>query len=88
MSNYILTTTDNPWDPTSHFDEWWAWDVGHGYGTCSYLARVVCTSSDLPDSTNSVILDDAIDEIVKKDLIALITDGKVHYKKLPAEPVT
>ena len=83
MSNYVLSTSDNPWNPATNFDDWYAWDIGHGYGTCSYLDRVSFTSLDLPDSANDDIIIDAIDDIVKKDLIALITDGTVHYVKVP-----
>ena len=83
MSNYILSTTDNPWNPSTNFNEWYAWDISHGYGTCSYLARVAYTSSDLPDSTNDAIIEEAMDVIVKNDLIALVTDGMVHYMKIP-----
>lgn len=85
MNNVALTTTDNPWNPTTNFDEWYAWDTAKGYGTCEYLARVAFVSSDLPDSANDVIINDAIDEIVRKDLIALVTDGKVHYRKVDYE---
>ena len=86
MNNYVLSTSDNPWNPSTNFDEWYAWDTGHGYGTCSYLDRVSYTSADLPDSTNDAIIADAIDEIVKRDLIALVTDGQVHYVKVPIPP--
>lgn len=82
MNNVMLTTTDNPWNPVTNFDEWYAWDTAKGYGTCEYLARVAFVSLDLPDSANDVIIDDAIDEIVRKDLIALVTDGEVHYAKV------
>ena len=82
MSNYILSTTDNPWNPYTDFDAWYAWDVSHGYCTCSYLDRVSNTSPDLPDATNDAIIAEAMDDIVKLDLIALVTDGRVHYKKV------
>ena len=82
MNNVALTTTDNPWNPITNFDEWYDWDASKGYGTCEYLARVAFVSLDLPDSANDVIINEAIDEIVRKDLIALVTDGGVHYKKV------
>ena len=85
MNNVALTTTDNPWSPITNFDEWYAWDISKGYGTCEYLARVAFISSDLPESANDIIINEAIDDIVRKDLIALVTDGKVHYRKVDYE---
>ena len=82
MNNVALTTTDNPWNPITNFDEWYAWDTAKGYGTCEYLARVAFVSSDLPDSANDVIINEAIEDIVRRDLIALVTDGSIHYKKV------
>ena len=82
MNDMMLTTTDNPWNPNTHFKEWYAWDTAKGYGTCEYLARIARVSSELPDPVNDAIIDDAIDEIVKRDLIALVTDGEVHYRRI------
>ena len=35
----MLTTIDNPYNPYTHWDEWFAYDMSHGYNTCGYLAR-------------------------------------------------
>lgn len=35
-----LTTFDNPFDPFERFSDWFLFDVGKGYNTCSYLARI------------------------------------------------
>ncbi len=43
----MLTTLDNPFDPFSQFDEWYAWDERAGYHTTSFLARIVKTSDDI-----------------------------------------
>ena len=86
MSNLCLTTTDNPWNPATQFREWLAWDNMKGYGTCEYLARVTFTSPDLPDSVNDRIIDESIEDIVNRDLIALVTEGRVHYKKIEYTP--
>lgn len=42
MSNdCMLTTTDNPWDPCTQFDEWFQFDEVIGaHHTCGYLALV------------------------------------------------
>lgn len=64
----MLTTIDNPFDPFTEFDQWYDYDVRHGYNSCSYLARVSSTSYSLPDSINSEEIERAIDEIVELNI--------------------
>ena len=61
---YMLTTKDNPYSPFTHYDEWNAWDVSHGYNTSAYLARISKDSSDLSPAQSQTAVNDAIDEIV------------------------
>ena len=68
MSERMLTTSDNPYDPFTQFDEWYAFDVQKGYNTCAYLARIANTSDELSDTDNDLELDSAIDEILKFNL--------------------
>lgn len=63
----MLTTVDNPWNPFTHFDEWYAHDISHGHHTCSLLARFARTSNDLSDADNRIAMNSAIDEILKYD---------------------
>lgn len=67
MDKHRLTTSDNPWDPNTDFDEWNAWDQAAGYNTNSYLARVARTSSELSTQLNAQAIEDAIDEIVSEN---------------------
>ena len=60
----MLTTIDNPYDPFTQYEEWNAFDMGKGYNTNSYLARVTTTSNDLSEADEALAIDDAIDEIV------------------------
>lgn len=60
----MLTTIDNPYNPFTHFDEWFAYDEAKGYYTCSYLARFAYTSSDLSDLDQQQAIEKAMDEIV------------------------
>lgn len=60
-----ITTSDNPYDPETQFDEWYAFDEGKGYHTCSYLARIARTSEALSDYDNMLAIESAIDEIVR-----------------------
>ena len=63
-----LTTFDNPFDPFERFSDWFLFDVGKGYNTCSYLARIAKTSEQFSDEENEQEIERAIDEIIKHDL--------------------
>lgn len=70
-----ITTVDNPFDVFTKFDEWNAWDLEHGYGTCAYLARVVRSSDELSIADQDLALEYGIDEIIREDVLGL-------YKKV------
>lgn len=67
MSNYLLSTKDNPYNPHTHWDEWWAWDFPR-YDTLGLLGRVTRTSDELPWNLEDQAIDDAINEIVEQNL--------------------
>ena len=68
MSNKArITTTDNPYDPQSEFQQWFLFDVNNGYNTCAYLSRIAQTSDQLSDEENAIETERAIDEIIKYD---------------------
>ena len=75
MAGYLLTTIDNPFDPSTDFDSWYAYDTAAGYHTLSYLARVVKSSDELSIADQEQLVDDAIDEIVSENILGL-------YKKV------
>jgi hypothetical protein len=66
---FMLTTMDNPWNPWTHWDEWLAFDHSMGYDTPSLLARVSGFSFDLSDTDQDLVVQEAIDEIVKRDFL-------------------
>lgn len=68
MDEYMLTTIDNPYDPFTHYDEWYAWDQSHGYDSPGLLGRVVRSSDDLSEAEQSFAIQQAIDEIVKENV--------------------
>ena len=68
MSDAMLTTSDNPYNPFTQWDEWYAWDVMAGYHTCAYLARIANTSDSLSDEENELEIDRAMDEIIQYNL--------------------
>ena len=67
-NNFMLTTIDNPWNPFTNWDEWFAWDRQAGYDTPGYLARIARTSFDLSDADQEQVISDAINEIVKLNI--------------------
>ena len=71
----MLTTTDNPFDPFTQFEDWYGFDEQKGYHTSSYLARIARISPDLSPKDCDEEMERAIDEILKYNLT-----GK--YKKV------
>lgn len=65
---YALTTVDNPFDPFTEFNAWYAYDTSHGYHSASLLARVARSSDDLSDADQHVAVQEAIDEIVRENV--------------------
>ena len=70
-NDYMLTTTDNPYNPFTQFEEWLAFDEEMGYNTNGYLARIAKTSINLPDYVNDKAIQDAMDEIVSLNLLGV-----------------
>lgn len=64
----MLTTTDNPYDPFTQYDDWYGFDESKGYHTCAYLARVARTSNELSEADYNAAIDEAIDDILKHDV--------------------
>lgn len=62
--NYALTTSDNPWNPFTHYDEWDNFDQARGYNTAALLARVANTSDELSDADQLIAMDEAMTEIL------------------------
>lgn len=65
---HMLTTVDNPFNPFTHFDEWYRYDEEAGYHSTSFLARIVKTSDELSDVDQSLAIEQAIDEIVRENV--------------------
>jgi hypothetical protein len=78
MAEHMLTTVDNPFNPFTHFDEWYTWDEAAGYRTTSFLARIVSTSDDLSEADESLAIEEAINEIVEENVLGL-------YRKIEAD---
>ena len=71
MTESMLTTYDNPWDPFTEWAPWYSFDEAHGYATSGLLARIVVSSTDLPENLQQEAIDAAIDEILKEDVLGI-----------------
>lgn len=71
MKCFAITTKDNPYDPFTQFDDWYAFDELHGYHSCAYLGRVAKTSDQLSDADQMMAIEFAIDDIVKFDPLGI-----------------
>ena len=80
MIEYRLTTIDNPYDPFDQFNEWFLYDVTHGYNTCGLLDRISNTSPNDTDDINDERIKLAMDEIIANDFTGL-------YKRVYRESV-
>ena len=81
---YMLTTVDNPYDPFTQWDEWFAWDQTAGYHTPGLLARVARLSDDLAEADVNRAIQQAIDEIVKENVLGVfkkVKEGEVPFPK-------
>lgn len=67
----MLTTIDNPYSPFDDFDQWFLFDVEHGYNTCSYIDRVANIEEDMSDEEVMIETERAIDSIVKVDFLGI-----------------
>jgi hypothetical protein len=79
---YALTTTDNPFDPFTQFDQWFAYDTTKGYHSAELLARLARSSDDLSDADQHVAIQEAIDEIVTENISGM--HKKVLRKDFPS----
>ena len=71
----MITTTDNPYNPQTDFQQWYLYDVNNGYNTCAYLGRIVKDSEELSDEEKEEENERANDEIIKYDFMNV-------YKKI------
>ena len=78
MKVSMLTTIDNPYDPFTQFDEWFAFDSQKGYNSCDYLAKLVYSSSELSALDQNNAIESAIDKIVKLNVLGI-------YRKVTKE---
>lgn len=80
----MLTTVDNPFDPFTQYDEWYAFDANMGYHTPGLLARIAVVSLELSELDQHTAIERAINEIVEENVYGI---HKKVTKEIPELPV-
>lgn len=68
MTQSMLTTIDNPFDPFTQYDEWLAFDQDQNHYSNELLARITKTSDNLSPQDEDLAIEIAIEEIVKENV--------------------
>lgn len=71
MTELMVTTEDNPYDPFDEFDSWQRFDEENNYFTMNYIARIANTSHELTRAQMNTALNDAMKEIVELDSLGV-----------------
>ena len=69
ITECLLTTIDNPFNPFEDFDEWFNFDVEKGYYSCSKLARIAEITPEMTEKEINEEMERAIDVIIKNDFL-------------------
>jgi hypothetical protein len=64
MSDYLLSTVDNKFNPYEDWEGWFNWDSQAGYNSLGLLARVIRTSPELSEADQHLAYEQAVEEIV------------------------
>lgn len=76
MVVHMVSTVDNPFNPWTQFDEWYAWDEAHGYCSCGLLERISRSSNELAPVDIHNAIQHAIDEITTENVSGMHTKVK------------
>ena len=82
MADVMLSTFDNPYDPFTQYDQWYEYDTSKGYHSSSFLGRVVVSSPELTEQDQDLAIEEAIDEIVRENVLGIYIKVKKDSEKL------
>lgn len=71
MTQNMLSTRDNPFNPFDDFDKWLVFDIQHGYNSCGLLSRVANAPNEMTLTEETRIINDAINQILRDDVLDL-----------------
>lgn len=75
----MLSTTDNDFNYFTQFEDWYRFDKDYGYNCLERVASVASTSPYFPDEINDMLIDQAIDDIIRLQLPMIGAGGKEVY---------
>lgn len=78
----FISTTDNPWNPFTHFNDWLKWDDDHDYRTFWTFCRLCPTSDVYTEAVDEEMANQVIDDMVKTNLVGMETGYKVNHIKV------
>lgn len=67
MAKHMLSTSDNPFNPSTEFDSWWIYDHRLGHNCCEKVDFLALTSDQLTDEENQAEIEKAIDSVIIND---------------------
>ena len=76
-----LSTSDNPFNPLTQYDDWERYDSLKRYYTNDYLDRVCHTTRELGNELYLQDIESAIDEAIKLNLISCQAEGVNSMKE-------
>ena len=85
MTETMLTTIDNPFNPFEQFVDWYMFDCQKGYNTYSRIARLMPDDDSLSSIEKDRIEDNIIDRMIQHDPLGIYTKVDEESAKLVAE---
>ena len=84
MTETMLTTIDNPFNPFEQFVDWYMYDCQKGYNTYSRIARLMPDDDSLSSIEKDRIEDNIIDRMIQHDPLGIYTKVDEESAKLVA----
>ena len=86
MTETMLTTIDNPFNPFEQFVDWYMYDCQNGYNTYSRIARLMPADDEsLSSIEKDRIEDNIIDRLIRHDPLGIYTRVDEESAKIVAE---
>ena len=86
MTETMLTTIDNPFNPFEQFVDWYLFDCQMGYNTYSRIARLMPADDEsLSSIEKDRIEDNIIDRLIRHDPLGIYTRVDEESAKIVAE---
>ena len=86
MTETMLTTIDNPFNPFEQFVDWYLFDCQMGYNTYSRIARLMPADDEsLSSIEKDRIEDNIIDRLIRHDPFGIYTRVDEESAKIVAE---